>query len=108
MESPGACHLVRDFVAHFANPVRLRILCALSDGSATVSELVELTEVRQSTVSQHLNLLRLGGIVSRTRDGSSMVYRLADPLAGQLMETIAAIAAVLVDRDDAKTRPPDC
>ena len=96
------CHLVRDFVAHFANPVRLRLLCALSDGPATVGELVALTGVRQSTVSQHLNLLRLGGIVARTRDGSHRVYRLEDPLAARLMEAIAGVAVDLVQREDAK------
>ncbi len=100
MESGVACHAVRDFVAHFANPLRLQILCVLSDGETSVSELVELTGARQPTVSQQLNLMRLAGIVSRTRDGNRSLYRIADPLADQMMTFIYSIAEQLVVRHE--------
>lgn len=98
MENGEACHAVRDFIAHFANPLRLRILCSLSVGEASVNALVETTGARQPTVSQQLNLLRLAGIVSRTRDGNRNVYQLADPIAAEMMEFIFTIAEKLIAR----------
>lgn len=96
----NACNLVRDFIAHFSNPLRLRILCELSKGEASVSELVEATGARQPTVSQQLNLLRLSGIVSRTRHGNRSVYEIADSIAEEMMEFVFSLAEKLLDRQD--------
>ena len=101
-----ACHAVRDFIAHFSNPLRLRILCELSLKSASVSELVEATGARQPTVSQQLNLLRLSGILTRTRDGNRRVYQIADPVAREMMEFIFSIADMLVARSRGFDQPP--
>lgn len=92
------CHKVRDYIAHFANPVRLRILCMLVMDEATVGELVEATETRQSTVSQHLKILRLAGLVERRQSGNKRVYRVADPLVYDTMEFLASIAEEVVAR----------
>ena len=59
-----ACHVVRDYVAHFANPLRLRILCVLATRRASVGALVDITGARQPSVSHQLNLLRLSGVVT--------------------------------------------
>ena len=100
LQSGVACHVIRDFIANFANPLRLRILCALSDGEASVGELVELTGARQPTVSQQLNLMRLAGVVSRTRDGNRSLYQIADPIAEKTMAFIFSIAEDLVSRSN--------
>jgi len=107
-----ACHTVHDYLQHFANPIRLRILCELSMGERTVNELVEAVGARQTTVSQQLNLLRLAGLVGRTKDGAHRRYRLADPLAVDTMEFLVGLADKLVARttvagnaDDRATRP---
>ena len=96
----NACHYVKDFIAHFANPLRLRIMCELSQGEASVTELVQATGARQPTVSQQLNLLRLAGIVTRTRDGNRSMYAVADPLAGEMMEFIFSMAEKLTARQE--------
>ncbi len=93
-----ACHVVRDFISHFANPLRLRILCRLIEGSASVTELVEASGARQPAVSQQLHLLRLAGIVTRTRVGSSRVYEISDPIAEEMMEFIFVVAEKLMNR----------
>ncbi len=98
MENGEACHTVRDFIAHFSNPLRLRILCILSLKGASVNELVAATGARQPTVSQQLNLLRLSGIVSRTRMGNRSHYELADPIAREMMDFIMILAEKLVLR----------
>lgn len=100
LRNSDACHLVRDFVAHFANPLRLQILCELSQHHSTVNELVVATGARQPAVSQQLNLLRLSGIVARTRDGNKNVYRIADPLADDMMEFLFHVADRLTERQN--------
>ena len=98
MQQGVACHVVRDYINHFANPVRLRVLCELVAGERSVTELVEATGARQSTVSQQLNLLRLGGLVDRTRVGSKNMYRIVDPLAVETMQFLFSLAEKLLAR----------
>ena len=62
-----------------ANPIRLEILSLLRDGKKSVTELAELTGVRQATVSQHLAMLRQRGVVSTKREGINVYYDVANP-----------------------------
>lgn len=57
---------------------RLKIVEALQSGEKNVTELVELTELSQSNVSRHLNILVSAGLVSRKKDGLNMLYRISD------------------------------
>ena len=61
-----------------ANEQRLLLLCRLSQGESPVSELVELTGLSQSAVSQHLARLREGGMVRTRRESTTIFYRVAD------------------------------
>ncbi|HEX2912392.1 MAG TPA: metalloregulator ArsR/SmtB family transcription factor [Chloroflexia bacterium] len=63
-----------------ADPVRLEILEALKDGERTVGELVDLTELRQANVSQHLAVMRQAGLVATRRQATTIYYSLAYPL----------------------------
>jgi DNA-binding transcriptional ArsR family regulator len=67
---------------------RLMILCHLSEGPKSVSEIEERLGARQAAVSQHLARLRQDGLVSTARDGKSIVYDIANPHARQLIETL--------------------
>ena len=62
-----------------ANPIRLEILTVIRDGKKSVSEIASLTAVRQSTVSQHLAVLRQRGVVSTRREGINVYYDVANP-----------------------------
>ena len=62
-----------------AHPARLRILCVLSTGEHTVQELEKYVGVSQSTLSQHLSLLKDRGIAKSRRDGNYSFYSVADP-----------------------------
>lgn len=59
-------------------PARLRLLCLLADGPATVSGLVEGSGLSQPLVSQHLRTLREAGLVTFARAGRQARYALAD------------------------------
>lgn len=71
-----------------ADPSRLRIVEELTRQPRTISELVAALGLSQSTVSRHVALLRERGIVAATREGSSVVCRLADPRAVQIVELL--------------------
>ena len=74
-----------------ANEKRLLILCQLVNGERTVNELAELLGIRQSTVSQHLTLLRKDGLVEARRDGQSQIYTLSGPEAEAVIETMYSL-----------------
>lgn len=57
---------------------RLRIVAALSQGEACVTELAEASGESLSTVSQRLRVLRAENIVVRRRAGKHINYALAD------------------------------
>ena len=59
------------------DPVRLRLLRALSREAMNVSELTAVLGLAQSGVSRHLGLLRQARLVSEERRGSFIVHRLA-------------------------------
>ncbi len=78
MESePGLAEAAELFKV-LGNTSRLTILRQIGDDSATVGSLVETTGMSQPLVSQHLRTLRQAGLVSATRIGKAVDYRLAD------------------------------
>ncbi|WP_336965110.1 metalloregulator ArsR/SmtB family transcription factor [Sphingobium aquiterrae] len=62
-----------------ANEQRLLLLCRLREGEASVGELVDLSGLSQSSVSQHLARMREGGLVQTRRETTTIFYRIADP-----------------------------
>jgi len=71
-----------------ANEKRLLILCQLVDGERSVGELADQLGVRQSTISQHLALLRKDGFVESRRDAQSQIYSLAGVEARAVLEAL--------------------
>ncbi len=66
-----------DFLKALAHQNRLIILCILSQGEKSVSELEEMLSLRQPTVSQQLARLRAAGLGAPRRDGKTIYYSLA-------------------------------
>ncbi len=71
-----------------SNRHRLVIVCQLIDQERSVGELAELLNVRDSTVSQHLALLRKDGLVTARRDGQTIWYSIASPQARELARAL--------------------
>lgn len=71
-----------------SNEKRLMILCQLVEGERTVGELADLVGIRQSTVSQHLALLKKDGFVASRRDAQSQYYSLAGAEARTVLEAL--------------------
>ncbi len=62
-----------------ANEDRLLLLCQLSQGEMSVSELESALDIRQPTLSQQLGVLRTEGLVQTRRDGKRIFYSVSDP-----------------------------
>jgi DNA-binding transcriptional ArsR family regulator len=71
-----------------ANEDRLLLLCELSQGERSVSELEEALDIRQPTLSQQLGVLRAEGLVSTRREGKFIHYSAADRKAVALLDTL--------------------
>lgn len=70
---------------------RLMILCRLGGGELSAGDLLAGTTLSQSALSQHLGVLREDGLVATRRAGQSIFYRIADPSALRIIDTLAAI-----------------
>ena len=69
-------------------PMRIKLLDRLRAGEATVGELREALGASQQNVSKHLGVLHNAGLVSRTKQGTSAVYAIADPGVFELCEHV--------------------
>jgi len=81
------------------NENRLILLCQLIDGEHSVNELAELLSVAQSTVSQHLSLLRRLGLVRARRHGQTQYYSLAGDEARSILETLQTLYCDTQNKD---------
>ena len=61
----------------FSSPLRLEILDLLAQAPRTVDQLARATEQSTANTSQHLQALHAAGLVTRTREGTSVRYALA-------------------------------
>lgn len=59
------------------HPLRLRLLEGLAGGPSTVQALVASLGEPQAIVSQHLKVMRTGGVVVTRREGTHVIYSLA-------------------------------
>lgn len=71
-----------------SHPYRLIIVCQLIEKERPVGELADLLKVRDSTVSQHLALLRKDGLVDARRDGQTIWYSIASRPAREIVKTL--------------------
>jgi ArsR family transcriptional regulator len=83
-----------EFCAGLADPKRILILYFLSEGPRNVSDLAANLGMSQPAVSRHLKMLRDRGMVTATRIGPAVEYRLADL---RLIEALDLLRAALRD-----------
>jgi DNA-binding transcriptional ArsR family regulator len=70
------------------DPTRIRLLDLLRERDATVSELHEAIGASQQNVSKHLGVLLQAGLVTRTKEGTSARYAVADDAVFSLCEVV--------------------
>lgn len=69
-------HVVLDQLAVLSDGIRVRMLAVLEGRELTVSELCDVVQLPQSTVSRHLKTLADGDWVASRRDGTRRLYTL--------------------------------
>ncbi|MFV0433463.1 MAG: ArsR/SmtB family transcription factor [Leucobacter sp.] len=84
--SVSGAERLAEIMQALASPVRLRILSVLRARPSTVTELAEQLEVGQTTVSNHLRLLRHLDLVAGDRDGRRIHYALFDDHIAELLD----------------------
>jgi DNA-binding transcriptional ArsR family regulator len=67
------------------HPLRLKIMCVLSDQEVSVQEIVETVGTSQSNISQHLAILREKGVLKTRKDANRVYYRVGDVRVLQLI-----------------------
>lgn len=65
---------VADVFSAIGHPRRRDLVSVLAEGDKRVSDLVSELGVAQSTVSEHLGVLRSAGLVESRKDGRERVY----------------------------------
>ncbi|HUI15263.1 MAG TPA: metalloregulator ArsR/SmtB family transcription factor [Xanthobacteraceae bacterium] len=88
-----------------ANRHRLIIICQLIERERSVGELATLLHIRDSTVSQHLALLRKDGIVTARRDGQTIWYSIGSPQASELVDALYRVYCAAPSANSHRRKP---
>ena len=73
-------------------------------GESNVSKLRDALELDSSATSQHLAALRTQGLVASRRQGTSVYYRLRDPLTLMLLDISQQMALATIEEDGGNQR----
>ncbi len=70
----------------FSDPTRLKILEVLREKERNVTEIMEILDMKQSTVSQHLRMLKECGVVDSRRNGREVIYSIPDEMINEILD----------------------
>ena len=59
-----------------SHPARIKILRILEREERCVCEIIEVLDIEQSNLSQHLSILKKQGIIDSRKDGQKVIYRI--------------------------------
>ncbi len=88
--SDPALDLVAGCFQALSDPTRLKILRALKKDNKTVQDLVELFTCTQPNISRHLSILTKAGLVKKAKQGSFVVYSVANPRIFNLCDNVCS------------------
>lgn len=71
-----------------SDPNRIRVLKLLQDDELCVCEIQKILGLAQSTVSKHMKILEDAGMVDSRRQGTWMIYSLADGSESEYAKTM--------------------
>jgi DNA-binding transcriptional ArsR family regulator len=71
-----------------SNPDRLLLLCQMTQGEFSVSELEAVSGIRQPTLSQQLTVLREEKLVATRREGKQIFYSIASNKALAVLQVL--------------------
>jgi DNA-binding transcriptional ArsR family regulator len=71
-----------------AHPTRIAIVEALRDGELPAGRLMDLLQVEQANLSQHLAVLRAKQVVVNRKAGNQVYYAVRDPVLLQVLDLL--------------------
>ncbi|MCL5611699.1 MAG: metalloregulator ArsR/SmtB family transcription factor [Chloroflexi bacterium] len=83
--------LEADFCFALSDPTRILLLYALSEAPRNVTELTLELGIAQPNVSRHLKILREHGLVHTVRQGTTIIYHLADKRLIQALDLLRTV-----------------
>lgn len=86
----STAHLAETFRL-LGQPVRIQILLIIAREEACVCHIEAVLGIRQSSISQHLMVLRDAGMVMTSREGRNIFYRLVNP---EIIDSIYHFASI--------------
>ncbi|WP_130178831.1 metalloregulator ArsR/SmtB family transcription factor [Cryobacterium sp. SO1] len=99
MQAASTTEAVGDVFTALAHPTRRQILQDLKDGELAAGEIAARFPATGPTISRHLSVLRIAGLVTERRDANRILYALAgDRLAvsvGDFLSTVCPEQMVL-------------
>ncbi|MCA1298703.1 ArsR/SmtB family transcription factor [Stappia indica] len=94
--APGDCRALAELFRALSHPARIEILRTLAGcEAACCGEIVECLPLAQSTVSQHLSVLREAGLVERRDDGRCCHYSLRAEVIERFSREVGDLFALL-------------
>jgi DNA-binding transcriptional ArsR family regulator len=85
------CEEAAKILKSLAHPLRLQILCHLSQNEMAVSEIESLCSASQSSISQFLNRMKSEGLINSRRVGNFVFYRIYDLKVKKLIQAMHKI-----------------
>ena len=92
---PLSAERVAEIAKSLAHPARVRIVAQFAEGVPhSVREIVDGCTLAQSTVSEHLRILRKAGVLSARKDGPRVWYCLQRSVLHHYAEAVAGLSDV--------------
>jgi len=79
---------ISEMLKALAHPARLKIVIGLLKDECNVNQIQKVLGLPQSTISQHLRILRNAGIIKGRREGTKTCYRVIDVRARKMVGII--------------------
>jgi len=71
-----------------AHPARLKMVAGLLKDECNVAQIQKVLGLPQSTISQHLRILKNADIIKGRREGTKICYRVIDARVRKIVEII--------------------
>jgi DNA-binding transcriptional ArsR family regulator len=79
---------VSETLKALGHPARLKIVAGLLKDECNVAQIQKVLGLPQSTISQHIRILKNAGIIEGRREGNKTCYRVIDARVRKILEII--------------------
>ena len=79
---------VSEILKALAHPARFKMVVGLLKDECNVAQIQKVLGLPQSTISQHLRILKNAGIIKGRKEGTKICYRVVDVRVRKIAEII--------------------